>query len=77
MGSGHGRIKIAHGTGLLSTCRFDDLHSTKKDLAMGFFVKKAYKKSDDDSLFAFCHHSFVVIKSLCINVLYGYFISIK
>lgn len=43
MGSGHGRIRIVHGTGLLSTCRFGDLHSTKKDLARGFLSKKHTK----------------------------------
>ena len=35
----YGRIRIVHGMGLLSKYRFGDLYSTKKDLAMGFFIQ--------------------------------------
>ena len=35
----YGRIRIVHSMGLLSKCRFGDLHSTKKEPAMGFFIQ--------------------------------------
>ena len=35
----YGRIRIVHGMGLLSKCRFGDLHSTKKRVCHGFLFR--------------------------------------